>query len=182
MLIQTIINRITAAITTGVDIKGWLIIAGILLIYAAISIPIGLKTRCLTITPLPKGWAKKILSMIRVLIIPVIPEELLFRVILLPHPFTEKIPEMQWMMIAIIFLAIFIFYHPILALTVFPPGYPTFLDPIFLAYAGLLGLACTVAYRVTGSFWGIAFIHWLIDWLWIYCLGGRTKLAKYDLL
>lgn len=182
MLIQTIINRITAAITTGVDIKGWLIIFSILLIYATISIPMGLKTGCLIITPLPKGWFKKILSMIRVLIIPVIPEELLFRVILLPHPFTEKVPEMQWMIIAIIVLAVFIFYHPILALTVFPPGYPTFLDPIFLAYAGLLGLACTVAYQLTGSFWGIAFIHWLIDWLWIYYLGGRTKLAKYDIL
>jgi predicted Abi (CAAX) family protease len=182
MLIQTLIGRVIASITKGLSLEDWVTILIILGLFAAFTIPIGLKTGWLYRTPLPRSLKNKIISMVKVLIIPVIPEELLFRVIFLPHPFLEKVTEIQWILAATISLSIFILYHPLLAKTFYKPGYPLFFDPIFLVQAGLLGLACTMAYWLTGSLWGILLIHWVIDWLWLYTLGGRAKLTGDHLL
>jgi predicted Abi (CAAX) family protease len=116
--------------------------------------------------------------MISVLFIPVLAEELVFRVILLPHPFTEPIPISYWSLIATVILIFFILYHPILAKTAYRTADPLFLDPTFLTLAGFLGLACTATYWFTGSFWAVVFIHWVIDWVWLYLLGGRAKFSS----
>ena len=51
-------------------------------------------------------------------------------------------------------------------------------DSRFLALVGGLGVMLTGVYRVTGSLWLIAFIHWIVVLVWIYALGGKDKLPK----
>lgn len=178
MIISILINRILTAITTGLDLQDWATILVILGLFAVICLPIGFRTGCLYRTPTPQNMDNLLISMITVFFIPVLAEELLFRVILLPHPFIENVSVLHWIIIAIIILIFFILYHPFLAKTVYRSGDPLFFNPIFLTLAGFLGLACTAAYWFTGSLWGVVIIHWVIDWVWLYRLGGRAKFSS----
>jgi predicted Abi (CAAX) family protease len=65
---------------------------------------------------------------------------------------------------------------PLNAITFYKRGYPTFLKPIFLILTGLLGTACTIAYRFTGSLWTITVMHWLTVVVWLFFLGGDDRL------
>ena len=49
----------------------------------------------------------------------------------------------------------------------------TFLDPVFLLLATLLGGCCTFVYLRTGSIWPSTLIHWLSLVSWKAFLGGR---------
>ena len=84
----------------------------------------------------------------------------------------------SWLIWAGISVFIFIIYHPLNALTFYKRGNPTFLQPVFLTLAGLLGLICALAYYFTGSLLIVAFIHWLVVVVWLFILGGRNKLNR----
>jgi len=48
-------------------------------------------------------------------------------------------------------LATFVVYHPLNALTFYPVGRSTFMNPVFLLLAAILGVACSIAYLQSGS-------------------------------
>jgi predicted Abi (CAAX) family protease len=106
------------------------------------------------------------------LIAPAMLEELFFRVLLLPHPSDLK-HVLIWSSVS---LFLFVIYHPLNGLTFFPAGKKTFLDPVFLALAALLGLCCTMAYLYTGSVWISLILHWLTVVVWLLCWDGSNKL------
>lgn len=156
-------------------LQGWLITLGILVLYSAIALPIGLATGFLQLNPWSASWLDRVLLMLRALITPALIEEFVFRVLLIPHP-QEGVTGQSWTVWAVLSLFLFIIYHPLNAKTFFRDGFPTFFDPVFLALAGLLGLACTMAYAITGSLWAIAFIHWIVVVIWLLGLGGLQML------
>ncbi|WP_208099188.1 CPBP family glutamic-type intramembrane protease [Nostoc sp. 106C] len=106
---------------------------------------------------------------------PAITEELFFRVLLLPHVTEDVSRNKKWLWGGIS-LVIFIVYHPLNALTAYPAGFPTFMNPVFLLQAAFLGIVCTIAYFQSGSLWPSVVMHWVIVVVWLLFFGGYEKL------
>ena len=168
-------QRIVSAIAAIPNLWTWLYSANLLLIFALISLPIGFYLGFLKIDLLNVSWKKAIQIGAICLLTPAITEELFFRVLLLPHPAENPPIANQWLW-GCISLIIFVIYHPLNALTFYPAGRKTFLDPVFLFLATLLGAICTLVYFQSGSLLPIVIIHWLIVVVWLLLLGGYQKL------
>ncbi len=176
-LIGLLFSRLVNSLLAPVTIQSCALVVGVLIVYAAIAIPLGFRTGFLSFTPdllLTKGG---ILGSFRLFFFPALGEEILMRVFLLPHP-TERFLISSWLVWAGISLFIFIVYHPLNALTFYRVGYPTFLKPVFLTLAGLLGLGCVIAYYLTGSLLIIILIHWIVAVVWLFILGGKKHLSR----
>jgi predicted Abi (CAAX) family protease len=169
--IATVLGRFLTAATVFPTLQGWLWVAGITLVYGAIALPLGLASGFLQWEVAIDNGKQLAIGMFYVFLGPAFTEELLFRVLLLPHP-TEGVSLLAWLLWAILSLLFFLVYHPLNAHWFYPPGYPTFFQPMFLLLAGLLGVACTVVYALTGSLWGMVLIHWLVVMVWLFGLGG----------
>jgi len=170
----TLLNRLLASLS----LPSWrdsLVVAIALVLYAAIALPIGLRTSFLRGESAALGIVSVLLLSLRVLLAPALVEELVFRVLLLPHPSTV-IRWGNWIGWAIASLGLFLLYHPLNAKTLYRAGDPTFTHPTFLGLAALLGLICTIAYAITGSLLAIVMIHWAIVSVWLLRFGGLTKL------
>lgn len=172
--IPIILHRLLAGIAIP-QIQDWLVGGLMLLIYSAIALPLGFYSGFLQRKIWSAPISKHLLAILRILLIPALFEELIFRVLLLPHT-TEIINWGQWLLSAAFILLLFIFYHPLNAKTFYKNGYPTFFQPIFLILIGLLGLTLTITYGITGSLWIIVFIHWIVVVVWLQLLGGMEKL------
>ena len=144
--------------------------------YAAIALPLGLASGFLVWEPAIEKGKELAIGVFSAFFAPAFIEEVFFRVLLLPHP-TEAIFPLSWVLWAIASLLLFLVYHPLNALWFYPAGNPLFFTPMFLGLAGLLGIACTVVYALTGSLWGMVVFHWLVVILWLFGLGGRRRLV-----
>ena len=173
-VISIMLGRLMAALPLP-SLSGWAIAGGILLVYGAIALPLGFASGFLRFdfSLRLRLHSHQILWLF---FLPALVEELIFRVWLLAHP-TEAVTTMTWLMWAAISLVLFIIYHPLNALTFYRAGNPIFLNIVFLSLAALLGIACTVAYILTGSMWTAVVIHWLVVTIWLFCLGGKAKLS-----
>ncbi|HEY9747832.1 MAG TPA: CPBP family glutamic-type intramembrane protease [Allocoleopsis sp.] len=169
-----LLSRVLSALNPS-DLRGWMITVGLLLLYGAIALPLGFASGFLQINFWPANWLSCCLLAFRALLTPALLEELGFRVLLLPHP-TVGVAWYIWGGWAALSLLLFTLYHPLNAKTLYKPGATTFLNPIFLTLAGLLGLTCTAVYAITGSLWAIAFVHWVVVLVWLIGLGGHAKL------
>ena len=63
-------------------------------------------------------------------------------------------------------ISAFVLWHPFQVWLNLPLAQPLFLEPVFLVITGMLGLACTIAYRISGSVWPPVFIHWITVIAW----------------
>ncbi|BAY62317.1 abortive infection protein [Calothrix brevissima NIES-22] len=172
--LSLLLNRFFGSLAIP-TIQDWLVIVVMLLIYSLIALPYGQKSQFLNIQVWAANWRHKSLLSLRCLFAPALLEELIFRVFLLPHP-SEHSNFLTWSLSAIVSLLLFIVYHPLNAKTFFKAGNPTFMQRDFLALATLLGIICTVAYRLTGSLWVIVCIHWVVVVAWLIMFGGIAKL------
>lgn len=172
--ISTVFARLIDAGTYPLSSQDWYVSLGLLLGYGLLVIPVGFKRGFLTWEGV-KISPKQCLQMLQLLLMPALIEELLFRVLLLPHPF-ESVARQEWLFWLIISLTLFIVYHPINALLFYPKGKKIFRQPVFLVFAGLLGIVCAISYKITGSLWPPVIIHWLIVVIWLFILGGEKKL------
>jgi predicted Abi (CAAX) family protease len=176
-VIQVIIQRLSAAITTVPDTQGWLYGMGLLFLFTIIALPIGFRWEFLQFEALRATWNDILGIVITSLWMPALIEELVFRVLLLPRT-TENLPiGLVWFWVGIS-LVLFIVYHPLNAISFFPSGRDTFFNLIFLTLAGLLGFVCSLAYLQSGSLWTPVFIHWLVVAVWLLLLGGYGKLYR----
>lgn len=174
-ILSSLVFRSFAGFTTFPDASGWSIVLWTILVYGAIAIPLGVSSGFLQASA-PTGNLWSLLFMaIKVLIIPVFIEEWLFRVVLLPHS-TEGVTLTAWVLSIGLSLLLYVVYHPLKAIGLFPEGYPTFCQPIFLILTGFLGVACTFVYALTGSAWSAIFIHWMVAAIWLFGLGGQRQL------
>ncbi|MEL7084799.1 MAG: CPBP family glutamic-type intramembrane protease [Cyanobacteria bacterium P01_G01_bin.4] len=142
-----------------------------LVAYAAIVIPVGLLTGLLTWEPVTDKRLALQAGAIA-FFVPSLLEESIFRVIALPHP-AEAGP--RWLLWAAISLMIFIAVHPLNGMTYLKAARSTFIDPIFLACAGLLGALCTLLYWNSQSLWPPTVVHWLVVLVWLLLLGGLRR-------
>ncbi|MGB3237476.1 MAG: CPBP family glutamic-type intramembrane protease [Geitlerinemataceae cyanobacterium] len=167
---NTIVERILTSVSTLPTFQDWLYALTLLLIYASIAIPIGWKLGFLQFeTSLNESIVLRIALI--AMVMPGLLEELVWRVVLIPHP-TEAIdPNLRWLWVALS-LILFTIYHPLN----FFVKHDTFKDPIFLVLATLLGGVCTVSYLESGSIWTPVFIHWAIVVAWLSFCGGYNKI------
>ncbi|HEY9879536.1 MAG TPA: CPBP family glutamic-type intramembrane protease [Leptolyngbyaceae cyanobacterium] len=153
------------------------VIGGALLLYGAIALPYGFKSKFLHQQVVLGNPVMFALALVQLLFLPALVEEILFRVLLLPHP-SEGLPEWQWWLVALLGLGLFVGYHLLSARTYYKQGYPTFFDRRFIALMTWLGIVLTLAYRTTGSLWVVTAVHWVVVAVWLYGLGGNARLAS----
>ncbi len=159
------------AITSWPKTKDWREAALIYVIFAALALPIGLGFGHLSF-----GWSKAPPGKLALFtgiafLMPALLEELIFRVVLLPDPGPETSKKTFWGWAGLSWV-LFVGAHPLNAWLLRPTARPVFYDPVFLILAGLLGLACTVAYRRTRSLWPSVGMHWMTVVAWKLFLGG----------
>jgi predicted Abi (CAAX) family protease len=172
--ISILLNRVLASLKIPTQ-QDWLVLGVTLLVYSIIAIPFGLKSGFLQLQIWSSNITDKLLLTLRCLFLPGISEELFFRVLIIPHPI-EITNWFIWALWALLSLVLFIIYHPLNAKTFFKQADATFFNRIFLFLATLLGIACTVAYALTGSLLIIVMIHWIVVVIWLIIFGGMKKL------
>lgn len=162
------------AFATIPDWSDGLLAVAIVLVYTAIAFAVGFRSGFLKIdvqTSKPTIFG----VLVGCLFSPGISEELFFRVLMLPHPQENASGLLLWFW-GCASLTLFVIYHPLNALTFYPAGRSTFMNPVFLLLAAVLGVACTVAYLQSGSLWPPVAIHWLAVTVWLLLLGGYRRL------
>ena len=174
-LISERLQGLILAFTTFPGIEAWLWSAGILLLLVIIVLPIGLRTGFVRVEPMKGGRGSFVLLALLLAIHPSLLEELIFRVLFIPHP-AHGYPFWRTFLWAGVGLFIFILSHPINGLFIRRSARPLFTDPLFLTFAGLLGIACTAAYLISGSIWPPMIIHWAVVTPWILLFGGGNAL------
>ncbi len=163
------------ALTTFPSFEDWLWTAGILLLLGVVLLPIGFWTGFLRVEPMTGGRGRFVFIALTLAIRPSLLEELIFRVLFIPHP-AQGYPPRMTLLWAGMGLFVFILFHPINGLFIRRSARSLFTDPLFLTFAGLLGIACTAAYLISGSIYPPMVIHWVAVAAWILFLGGGNAL------
>ncbi len=174
-LISERLQGLVLAFTTFPGIEIWLWSAGILLLLVLIVLPVGLRTGLVRIELMTGGRGRFVLLALLLAIRPSLLEELIFRVLFIPHP-ALGYPLRTTLFWAGVGLFSFIMFHPINGLFIRRIARSLFTDPLFLTFAGLLGIACTTAYLISGSIWPPILIHWAVVTPWILVFGGGKVL------
>ena len=102
----------------------------IILVYGAIALPWGFASRFLQLNLTATNWLHQLKVAFTAIIFPAFSEELVFRVLLLPHP-REVINWEKWAFWAVLMLIFFILYHPLNAKTFFQQDSPLFFTLFF---------------------------------------------------
>jgi len=149
---------------------------GTLALYAALAIPVGLRNGFLRWQVVRQHPLLVLLGLLRIAIFPALAEEIVFRVLLLPHP-VEGVPVGIWLLWGLLSLGLFMLYHWVIGKTVYRSAWVTLSDPRFIVLMGWLGIVLIGLYGITGSLWLVTFGHWAVVAVWIYILGGYARLA-----
>ena len=173
-LLGLLARRLTQAFSTIPDFTDWLVAAMLVLVYTSIALPVGFWSGFLKVD-VQTSRRTIVGVVIGCLLSPGISEEVFFRVLMLPHPSENASGLMLWFWGGAS-LALFIVYHPLNALTFYPVGRSTFMNPVFLLLATVLGVACSIAYLLIGSIWPAVALHWLAVTAWLLLLGGYRRL------
>jgi predicted Abi (CAAX) family protease len=169
-----LVRRVSIAFSTIPDFTDWLVVAMLVLVYSAIALTVGFWSGFLKID-VQTSQRTIVGVLIGCLLSPGISEEIFFRVLILPHPEENASGLVLWLWGGAS-LALFVVYHPLNALTFYPVGRSTFMNPVFLLLAAVLGVACSIAYLQSGSIWPAVAIHWLTVTVWLLLLGGYRRL------
>jgi predicted Abi (CAAX) family protease len=154
------------------DLNGFIITSIALSLLAIFLVPLGFKTGFLKVQALPRK--QTLLLFPKLLILPAIFEEFIFRGLLLPpipSGFTD--PNLY---LASLNLFGFVIMHPINAKLFFKRSYPTFLNSFFLFSTFVIGLICTILTWHTKSLIPAILVHWIVVVVWIVLFGGYQKL------
>ncbi len=170
-------QNIKSAFATIPDRRTWRRCFQLAAIYGLVAFPLGVLTGFLRLDRLKGTWPKLLGVAAVLFVLPGVMEELVFRVILLPHP-KEGVSSRRVLMSSIASLLAFVLYHPLNGFTLGHRARLLFTDWAFLLQAGLLGTACTAAYLVSGSIWPPVLIHWLPVTGWILYFGGARRVSR----
>lgn len=173
-LLGLLLRRVTLAFSTIPDFTDWLVAAMLALAYTSIALPIGFWSGFLKVD-LQTSRPTIVAVLLGCILSPGLTEEVFFRVLMLPHPFENASGLMLWFW-GCASLATFVVYHPLNALSFYPVGRSTFMNPVFLLLAAILGVACSIAYLQSGSIWPAVAVHWLAVTAWLLLLGGYRRL------
>jgi predicted Abi (CAAX) family protease len=145
----------------------------VFLIYMAVALPVGFCSGFFTIGVLKTDIWVMIALPISLFFIPSLLEEIVFRGFLIPHK-ERSVSNIHVLFYAAFSIILFIAWHPINAMTINPPAYTMFTNPLFLSLAAIMAIACTITYIKTGSLWVPIAIHWLTVLVWVFLLNGRN--------
>lgn len=143
-------------------------------VYALGAVPYGLRSGFLRPERAVGHPLRLGLALVRLAVVPAFVEEMIFRVMLVPHP-VEGVPGGRWLVWALLSVALFVVYHALLGRIL--PGHGVLADRRFLVLAGGLGLVLVTVYGLSGSLWVVVLVHWLAVVGWLGGLGGQGQLA-----
>ncbi|MFH7242724.1 MAG: type II CAAX prenyl endopeptidase Rce1 family protein [Spirulina sp.] len=169
------LHRLGMAVKTRPRWSDWGQAAILLGAFSLVVLPLGLGSHWLT-PGVALPWPQGLRLAARVLVVPALMEEGFWRVLMLPHKTEILTPKKRWL-VGLPMLGLFVLMHVFSSLTLYPQGFPTFVAPIFLLSATLLGLICTLAYWASGSGWVPVAMHWLVVFVWLMFLGGYDQLG-----
>ena len=177
---ETLLRRLEWAVSTMPDARGWLLSAALLCVCAALALPIGFRSGFLRRETATLPVRQRIKLLLLTFFFPAMAEEIVFRVLLIPHPAGEAAwsltPRGLWVGIS---LFAFVLSHLLnAALTNSPARAAAFRHPAFIAMATILGTACTGAYLATGSLWPPVLLHWIAVAAWLTRFGGYRRLGS----
>ncbi len=172
ILVHACRNRLRRAWQTPLTARHWGMTGGLLLSYGLLAVPLGMRMRFLHPRLGAGPWTQYLTTPTTLFVLPALSEEVLFRVLLVPHP-TEPLGRPAVVAQSCVSLLLFVAWHPVNAWVISPSARPVLTDWRFLLLATLLGGACTLAYRWSGSLWPPVLIHWLVVTVWVLCLGGQ---------
>jgi predicted Abi (CAAX) family protease len=155
----------------------WLTTLVILLVSGAIALFIGFTQGILQWHPWQAPWYRQLGMALRLLIVPALVQEYIFRVLLIPYP-KDWIPAWHWWAWAVLALGLFVGWQWLYARFVRRSRFPIITHPMCLTLITILGLACTLTYRLTGSLWTITLIHWAFVTAWWMLLGGKQHVSR----
>jgi predicted Abi (CAAX) family protease len=186
---SVVASRIVSASTTPLTINGIIGVASSLSgfgLFASVFIASG-ATSDFIISPLREDYKSPTFANVactfgRVLVIPSLLEEVVWRVALLPHPRFDGV-KMAPLPLLLSVNTCFALYH-------FLGGYllqytttrskalETFEKPAFLSLAFMLGVACTWSYYASGgALMAPVLVHAIPVTLWLCCFGGELLLS-----
>ncbi|MGF1492139.1 MAG: Uma2 family endonuclease [Microcoleaceae cyanobacterium] len=155
---------------------GWFVTGLAFAIFGAIAYWMGSRSGILRWNPWQAPWYRKLGIVIKLLFVPALLEEFIFRVLLIPEPGRTGTTEWVWWLFALVSLFLYVVSHQVNAQLFYKSARSLFFKPDFLRLCTVLGLTCTIVYRITGSLWTITLIHWLAVVIWILFLGGMQQL------
>jgi predicted Abi (CAAX) family protease len=166
--VRRLLQRLRSALTTAPRARDWLELAAVAALFAAVLGPAGFATGLLRWAPKPF----EPLPAFGVFFIPALGEELMFRGPWIPGrgESGHAARPILWTTVA------FTLWH-VLETRWLPRAAPLFLRWDFLAWAALLGLACAVLRRRSGSLWPPVILHWAAVVAWETWLGGPAGIA-----
>lgn len=169
-------DRLLEAATTWPDPRGWAIAALTLALYAAFALGLGIPTGYLQPAAPPLSRTLALRTAAIAFWLPGVWEEVLFRVLPLPHP-REATDGGSVLALAAIALVLFLVAHPLYGAASGSRGMrDNARDRVYLTLTAGLGLACTGAYLATGSLWPPVAVHWIAAIAWLLFLGGHQRL------
>ena len=167
--------RIASAFSIIPNIESWLIALSLVFITAIVCLTLGLPSGFLKISKPNLPIHKLISAAVVCFFFPGVAEELIFRVIPLPH-ITENVSINTCLIWVVLSLFAYVIVHPLNALTFYKRALPVFTRPVFLVSVSVLGIACTVSYLQSGSIWTAVIIHWSIVVSWLFIFKGYQEL------
>jgi uncharacterized protein len=163
------LGAVGRALRTVPRARDWAEAAGLFGMFAAIALPLGFVSGVYAWAP---HWDAGVTrTALIALVAPALGEELVFRGLLSPGRGDKATPAT-----ILVPLALYVGWHPFTALTFLPHAAPIFLDPAFLTICALLGGACAVSLRRSGSIWPAVAMHWALVVFWKACLDAPAVL------
>lgn len=141
------------------------------LVFPALVLPFVLTSDWLTAAPGELSFA----TLLSTFFVPALAEELIFRVLLNPHPSEAASPWQRWCW-GIVSLLLYVALHPLQS-WLWRDG-TVFRTPSFLITVALLGATCLLVYRRSGSVWPPVLIHWLVVSVW-FAAGSEAITAVF---
>lgn len=176
MLNSILLQRLQYAVSTLPSLEDWQQSAWLLGIFVVVTMAVGYPTGYLRFEFPVLSWPSRLSVVVTALFFPGIVEEVLFRVLFLPHPL-EAVPQQATWLWGGLSLTVFVLVHPLYGWISRSPGLrQNSQDAVYLFLAGLLGLVCAIAYYQTGSLWSSVVLHWLIVVLWLLVFGGYNRI------
>jgi predicted Abi (CAAX) family protease len=171
ILFRRLRYRLFAAFRTRPSARAWRYAIVLILFYCLVYLPIGFSQGLLSFS-WPKDWQTIVITVLTAFVMPGLDEEVIFRVLLIPHR-TEPMRPLErrgWIVLSFLLFLGSHFIHPWVPLF--------FWQPAFVIGAGLMGVVCTLSYLQSRSVWPPIFIHWFLVSNWLLFFGGLAKFGR----
>lgn len=167
------LSRLSRAFTSWPHAGEWALTLALLLLFGLSAFAVLKLSGELNFRPSRLSWPRALLLAGAAFLSPSLLEETLYRVLLVPHPLepVSGVGRFGW---AAFSLGLYVLAHPLVAWR-WRWARRYFWRPAFLLVVALLGLACSLAYVLTGSVWPPVLIHGLVVAAWKGLFGGPGR-------